>query len=142
MMLQTQLALIAAALFTGASAYINIAEHPARMRLDDQAALEQWKPSYARAVPMQAGLALAGAALAGWAWSIAGDPLLLAAAILLAAIVAFTLIVIFPTNSRLKAARAAGPDSRAHLVRWGRLHAVRTLLAAGATLSLLAASLR
>jgi uncharacterized membrane protein len=143
-MFATLLALIAAALFAGAAFYISLAEHPARMRLDDRAALAQWQPSYARAAPMQAGLALVSLALGLRAWWRIGDPLLLAAALLVGAVVPLTLIVIRPTNDRLKgiAPEAAGPESRALLVRWGRLHALRTLLALAAVACYFAAFLR
>jgi len=44
-----------------------------------------------------------------------------------------------PTNNRLKAIAEidAGPTSRAMLVSWGRLHAVRTVLGLAATLAYL-----
>lgn len=140
-MIQLLLALIAAALFAGAALYINVAEHPARLGLDDRAALEQWKPSYARAVPLQAGLALAGAALGIWAWVAGGGASALIGAGLLVAVVAFTFAVIFPTNNRLKATTFAdaGPQSRALLVKWGRLHAVRSALGVAATVAFAAA---
>ena len=142
-MFATLLALIAAALFAGAALYVSLAEHPARMRLDDSAALAQWKPSYARAAPMQGGLALVSLALGLKAWWRIGDPLLLAGALLIGAAIAFTLIVIFPTNRRLKtmAAEAAGPGSRALLLRWGQLHALRTLLGLAAVVAYFAAFL-
>ena len=140
-MLRTLLALIAAALFAGAALYINLAEHPARMRLDDRAALAQWKPSYARAVPMQAGLALLSLALGLWAWWRTGIDWLLVGALLIGAVIPLTLIGIMPTNRRLEATPpdAAGPDSRALLARWGRLHLLRTLLAFAAVAAYFAA---
>lgn len=55
------LALFATALFAGAALYINLVEHPARMRLPPgAAAAAQWAPSYARATWMQAPLTLLG----------------------------------------------------------------------------------
>ena len=52
------LATFSAALFAGAALYINVAEHPARMRGDIASALAQWAISYSRATLMQAPLAI------------------------------------------------------------------------------------
>ena len=138
-MLAALLALTAAALFTGAAVYISIAEHPARRTLSDREALAEWQPSYKAAVPMQAGLALVGTLFGIWAWLDAGDIGLLIGALLIFAVVPFTLIVIRPTNNRMLATRPdqASPETRILLERWGRLHWVRNLLGAASVVSFL-----
>ena len=67
-MLAGHLALIAAAVFTGAAVYINVAEQPARLGLNDRALLTEWKPSYKKGLSMQAPLAIVGFILGVIAW--------------------------------------------------------------------------
>jgi len=123
------LAILSAALFTGAAVYINLVEHPARMSLGTRAALAAWAPSYHRATFMQAPLAIVGglsafivAARGGGAWWLAGG-------LLFVAVIPFTLLVIFPTNKRLldPALDRGSEEAGALLRRWGHLHCVRTV---------------
>ena len=138
-MLVGMLALVTASLFAGAAFYINIAEHPARLLLDDRGLLTQWKPSYARGFAMQASLAFVSGLLGLWAAWIAQDPRWVVGALLILANWPYTLLSIMPTNHRLEAIpnNQADAASRALLVKWGGLHAVRTALSCLAVVSYL-----
>jgi hypothetical protein len=142
-MLAGLIALMLAAIFTGAALYVSFVEQPARMLLEPEAALAQWQPSYKRGAVMQAGLAVI-AFLAGLtAWWQMGGALFLAGAVFRILPWPWTLLVILPTNKALLAMNPAraGPESRALLEKWGRLHALRTGLGCAATLSFLVACL-
>lgn len=135
-MLVGLIALTLAAAFCSAALYINIAEHPARMLLDDAHALAQWGPSYDRAFNYQGGLAVLSA-VAGFAQTwFSGDWRWAVGATLMLANWPYTLMMILPLNHRLKAISpsGAGPESRAMLVRWNQLHGVRTGLSGCAVL--------
>ena len=136
-MLVGQLALIAAALFTGAAFYVSIAEQPARLGLDDQSLLSEWKPSYKRGFAMQAPLAIAGCLFGFIAWWQMKELGFLIGAIAMIANWPWTLLGIMPTNNALMATEvaAAGPQTRASVVKWGTLHAVRTVLGIVATVA-------
>jgi hypothetical protein len=133
------LALTTAAIFFGAAIYVSVAEQPARLTLDDPALLAEWKPSYKRGAAMQAPLALAGFVLGMIAWWQNAHPGFLIGAIAIIAPWPWTIFAIKPTNDALLAIdlERAGPRSRALLVRWGTLHAVRSALGAVASLALL-----
>jgi hypothetical protein len=129
-MLAGHLALAAASIFTGAAFYINYAEQPARLGLDDRSLLAEWKPAYERGYVMQASLAVIGFLLGVVAWWATGTLAFLVGALVLVANWPWTLLGILPTNKALMATdlAEAGPGTRALLLKWNRLHAVRTVL--------------
>ncbi|HZO47076.1 MAG TPA: DUF1772 domain-containing protein [Xanthobacteraceae bacterium] len=139
-----QLALITAAIFTGAAVYVSLCEQPARLQLDARALLTEWKPSYKRGFAMQAPLALLGAILGATAWWQSGDWRWLAGAIVIVSAWPYTLLVIKPTNDRLMGTDPAdaGLQVRALIEKWGHLHAGRSGLGALTTVLFLWASLR
>jgi hypothetical protein len=134
-MLAGPVALALAGAFAGAAYYVNEAEQPARMALNDASLLAQWKRSYARAVTMQAGLAALSGGFGLVVWWDTGDWRWLVAALLILANWPYTLLVIKPINDRLNAVadKDAGAGSRALIEKWGRLHAIRTALGILAT---------
>lgn len=134
-MLVGDLALVTSALFTGAAIYINVAEHPARLGLDDHGMLKEWQPAYKRGFAMQAPLAMVGFLCGLWAWRLSGDWRWLAGAIALITNWPYTLIAIMPTNNVLMGipTESPSPESRTLLEKWGRLHAVRSGLGALST---------
>jgi hypothetical protein len=142
-MVAGQLALIVAALFTGAAFYINMVEQPARLMLDDRALLAEWKLAYKRGFAMQAPSALIGFGLGAVAAFFHSEWRWFAGALVLVANWPFTLLVIMPTNNRLMVIEPhdAGPRSRELIKQWGRLHSVRTGLGVTATALFLWASL-
>jgi hypothetical protein len=132
------IAVISCTLFTGAAIYINVVEHPARMGCDTKTAATVWAPSYKRATVMQASLAIVGFLAGVAAWLLGGSFLWLVAAVLLGLVVPFTFIGIMPTNRALLAPGRdiSSPETRVLLEKWGRLHAVRSVLSLLASLVL------
>src|ERR1700722_16870646 len=141
-MLAGLMALVVASAFAGAAFYVGFAEQPARLSLDDEALLQEWKPSYACGTAMQATLAVVAGVLGlaaswqlqDWRWIVG--------AVLMLANWPYTLLVIMPTNNMLLTLDPESGDAYALVARWGWLHAGRTALGALATVLFLWACTR
>src|SRR5207302_9946730 len=108
----------------------NLVVQPARMSCSTQVAATVCAPSYKRATLMQAPLAIISFLAACLAWLLGGGSGWLFGAVIILAVVPFTLIVIRPTNNQLLAQGRdlASSETRALLLRWGTLHGVRSAL--------------
>jgi len=129
-------AVLSCSLFTGAAIYINLIEHPARMQCGVEIAVREFAPSYRRATIMQATCAAVGLLSSLTAWLGGASFWWLVAGVLLGTVIPFTLIVILPTNKQLlsPALDRGSAEAERLLTRWGRLHAVRSVLSGVALL--------
>ena len=127
-------ATLSAGLFAGAAIYISVVEHPARLSCGAELAIREFAPSYHRATFMQVSLAVTGCMTGLWSAWVGSDGSQALAAVLLGGVVPFTLIAILPINRQLLDPTL---DPRSHeairlLNRWGRLHAMRSILSTAA----------
>jgi len=124
------LAVLCCTLFAGAAIYINLVEHPARMDCDTKTAATVWAPSYKRATAMQAPLAALSFLAGVGAWLFGGGMLWLIGAVLIGLVIPFTFIGVMSTNHELLAPGRdlSSIETRSLLDKWGRLHAVRSVL--------------
>jgi uncharacterized membrane protein len=97
-------------------------------------------PSYRRATPIQASLAIIACLSALASWWMTRQTAWLVGAILIGSVVPFTLFVILPTNKKLldPSLDRSSETARHLLLLWGRLHAVRTVCSLIALLLFLA----
>jgi Domain of unknown function (DUF1772) len=124
------IAVLSSGLFAGAALYITAVEHPARISQGALIALHEFRPSYKRAAPLQASLAVICFLCSVVVWRLTGRLAWLAGGALVGAVVPFTLAFIMPTNRLLLDAASPLKDDEALvlLAKWARLHAVRAFL--------------
>jgi hypothetical protein len=128
-MLIGPLALAFAAAFSGAAFYINLVEQPARLALDDDALLKEWRPSDRRGFAMLASLALISAVLGLAAYFETQDLRWLIGAIVVIASWPYTFFAMVPMNNRILSLSASEPGSARELVRsWGLLEYGQTAI--------------
>ena len=115
------LAVLCCLLFAGAAIYINLVEHPAGMGLDTKNAAGVWAPSYKRATPMQATLAVLSFLAGVGAWLVGGGLPWLIGAVLIGLVVPFTFFAVMPTNHQLllPGRDLSSPETRSLLEKWG-----------------------
>ncbi len=133
------IATLSSGLFAGAAVYINLVEHPARMQTGIRLALTEFAPSYHKATVTQVSLASTGFLSALVAWRLRSDSRWLIGGGLLVSSIPFTALVILPTNKKLLDPATANDLELAEklLTRWGRLHAVRSVLSLASLLTFL-----
>jgi uncharacterized membrane protein len=133
------LATLCAGLFAGAAIYITFVEHPARLECGTELAATEFGPSYRRATLMQASLAAVGLLAALVAWAQGRGVGVLIGGLLLGLVIPFTLVVILPTNQLLldPGLDRGSAEAAVLLARWGRLHAVRSVVSTLAFMVLL-----
>src|SRR5712692_5108623 len=129
-------AVLACGLFTGAAVYISLVEHRSRMECGVEIAATEFPFSYRRASIMQATLAAVGLLSSIAAWLTGATFWWVVAGVLLGSVIPFTLIVILPTNKQLlsPALDRRSAQTGQLFARWGRLHAVRSVLGGAALL--------
>ncbi len=130
------LATFCSSVFAGAAVYVNLVEHPARMACGTMLAATEFAPSLKRAAMMQASLAVFGFIAPVVAWLAGARGWWLIGGILPGSVIPFTLLFIAPTNKELLNPSLDKGSDRANqlLSRWGRLHAVRSVLGTTALL--------
>ena len=134
-------ALVFSGLFAGASVYISLVEHPARLECGPGVAVTVFGPSYRRASKLMASLAALGFLGGFEAWWFGSGSRWLVGAVALVLVIPFTLAVVMPANVRMldPALDKQSAEAQRLLARWGRFQAVRTLLGLVSFLTFLSA---
>jgi anthrone oxygenase-like protein len=123
-------ATIASGLFAGASLYVSVVQHPAWVECGPALSVREFGPSARRAGAMQGFLAVVTLLSGAASWFLGAGVAWLAGGIVVGALAPYTFIVLMPVNRRLldPGLDTGSSEARELFARWGRLHAVRTLV--------------
>ena len=126
------LATFCCAVFFGAAAYISLVQHPAALETGSDFAVRFFAPMYRRASLLQASLAIGGTAASLIAYLLGAGRLWILGAILIVSVVPFTLLIVEPLNEQIRTIDPAAERALELLIRWSRLHWVRTIASGAA----------
>lgn len=113
--------------FFGAAVYISLVQHPAALETGTEFAVRFFTPMYRRAALMQASLAIIGAISSIAAYLLAAGRAWLLSAVLIAGVIPYTLLIVEPINQEIQTVDPSAGEAVELLMRWGRLHWLRTL---------------
>jgi hypothetical protein len=133
------LATLCCGVFFGAAVYISLVQHPAALETGSDFAVRFFAPMYRRASIMQASLAIVGALASLAAYFLGAGRAWLLSAVFIASVVPFTLLVVEPLNDQIRVLDPSADRGLELLMRWGRLHWLRTLASGAAFVTCLVA---
>lgn len=133
------LATFCCAVFFGAAVYISLVQQAAALETGTEFAVRFFAPMYRRASMMQASLAVVGGLASLTAYLLGAGRAWLLSAVLIAGVIPFTLLVVEPVNQEIRTVDPSADGALELLVRWGRLHWVRTVASGAALVTCLVA---
>ena len=135
------LAVLFSGLFAGTNVYISLIEHPSRMECGTPTAVAIFGPTFRRASKLNSAMAVLGFLGGFEAWLFGRGVPWLVGAVLLVAVIPFTLVAVMPVNARLldDDLDRHSPEAKQLLIRWGRLQWVRFMLGIAAFVMFLVA---
>jgi hypothetical protein len=122
--------LLSCLLYTGASLYASLVEHPARMECGSELAARVFAPSYRRAIRMHYTLVLFATIGSLGVWTYVNDARWFVGSVAIFAIIPFTILAVTPILGELLRRDLDPASARAALLlnRWGWLNIVRSAL--------------
>uniref|UniRef100_A0A914EFW4 DUF1772-domain-containing protein n=1 Tax=Acrobeloides nanus TaxID=290746 RepID=A0A914EFW4_9BILA len=144
-MLAGQLAIVEASLFTGVSLCISLEQlqHLRNRNIDDKNLLSAFQGTF-RSAKIQPLLAVTGTALGAYQYTKSKEIFWAVGTGLFFLIIPYTLTFFVGINKELMAAspETAGAETRKKIVKWGKLHSVRTILGAASVAAFVYAVVR